>query len=400
MSDSFQNPFAIPAAKRRNPLVSSLKGLGFIAVLLVVVVFLQSQTRQWLLHQWVKGFADLPVGEQIERLLQINQLGDLATETLALRIAAENDSVAEAAVDLIRDRQTAWSTRQDDDLAAAHMRMLVGLDKIVDQLPPTRISRVTQLVNQTLIECVDQRGSAMTQTYHAANKLLTRVADRTGMEEGGSQQVMAGPSLVPLPIRVQAIDQTSEVPVVPLAMPEPIAASPAASQEIVPRIVARNTASLNVSQRPEQLLVPTTSENAIADSSDRRIVKTPLQTFSTRSVIGLLANNQAATRDQAVEELVRRGLSNEEIRIANQLAAPQLEVRLGLLDSIVRRSDLDPRPWLLWLAEDADRGVRIRAVTALEAMNDSAVTATLRKRLSVEDDPTVIALLRQLTERR
>jgi len=408
MSDSFQNPFAIPVAKRRNPLVSSLKGLVFVAVLLIFVVVLQSQTRQWLLHRWVSGFADLPVGEQIERLLQINQLGDLATETLARRIAADNDSVAETAVDLIRERQAAWSTRQDDDLAAAHMRMLNGLEEIVDQLPPSRSGWVTQLVNQTLIECVDQRGTAMTETYRAANGLLTRVADRTGIEDS-TESGFATPSLVPLPVRMQTADETTAAPVAsrlvtPVVENKPEAISQTSRETDNVKIIARSTAPVTAPLRPEQAvnLAATDNDSAASDAAAdaRWNDKAPLQTFNTRSVIGLLASNQAATRDQAVEELVRRGLSNEEIRIANQLAAPQLEVRLGLLDSIVRRSDIDPRPWLLWLAEDTHRDVRLQAITALEAMNDAAVTATLRKRLSVEDDPAVIALLRQLTERR
>src|SRR5690606_30428922 len=91
----------------------------------------------------------------------------------------------------------------------------------------------------------------------------------------------------------------------------------------------------------------------------------PLRTLSTKGVIALLASKQAVTADQAVQELSRRGLGKEEIRIASQLAAPQIEVRLGLLESIVRRTDIDPRPWLLWLAEDSDRDVRLQAVTAL-----------------------------------
>lgn len=403
MSDSFQNPFAIPVAKRRNPLVSSLKGLVFIAFLLVFVVVLQSQTRQWLLHRWVSGFADLPVGEQIERLLQIHQLGDLATETLARRIAAENDSVAETAVDLIRQRQTAWSTRQDDELAAAHLRLLHALEEIVDQLPAHRSGWVTQLINQTLIECVDQRGTAMTKTYRAANDLLTRVADRTGIDEA-AESSLASPSLVPLPVRMQTADETFVPPIARNIETEPLAILATSPETDNVTIVARSTAPVTAPLRPEQLVhrVATDSGSASGDAAAdaRWNDKTALATFSTRSVIGLLASNQAATRDQAVEELVRRGLSNEEIRIANQLAAPQLEVRLGLLDSIVRRSDIDPRPWLLWLAEDTHRDVRLRAITALEAMNDSAVTATLRKRLTVEEDPTVIALLRQLIERR
>lgn len=426
MADSFDNPFAIPANKGRNRLLTSLKGFAFIVVLFAIVVVLQSQTRQWLLWQWANGFAELPVGEQIERLLRINQLGDIATETLARRIAADNDSVAETAVDLIRERQKDWATRQDDELAAAHMQMLAGIEAIVDQLPANRVSWVTQLVNKTLIECVDQRGETMAKAYRAANDLLDRVADRTGIDNIARGEQFA-PSLVPLPVRMQTIEETMEaVPVernlaaIPienatevgatdsLATLESATAIAGGATLDEPQIVARSTSPVSRQSSPQPTIQPAINSNrvpnqAMADPypvSIRGAEKMPLQTFSTRSVIGLLASNQASTRDQAVEELVRRGLSNEEIRIANQLAAPQLDVRLGLLDSIVRRSDIDPRPWLLWLAEDTSREVRVRAVTALQAMNDTAVSATLRKRLAVEEDPSVIALLKQLTERR
>lgn len=126
---------------------------------------------------------------------------------------------------------------------------------------------------------------------------------------------------------------------------------------------------------------------------------TPLATLDTRSVIRLLGSKQAAERDAAVEELVRRGVSNEEIRVANQLAAPHVEVRLGLVDAIVHRSDLDPRPWLLWLADDSSREVRLRAIGALSAMNDAVVVSELRKRMAKELDEEVLGVLRQVVER-
>ncbi len=121
-----------------------------------------------------------------------------------------------------------------------------------------------------------------------------------------------------------------------------------------------------------------------------------LESYSTKSVVDLLGSSQAATRDEATSELVRRGMSNEEIRLANQLASPMIEVRLGLIESIVHRSDIDPRPWLLWLAEDASREVRLRAISALGTMNDGAVTKALRERLSREHDATVSAKLNRI----
>lgn len=126
----------------------------------------------------------------------------------------------------------------------------------------------------------------------------------------------------------------------------------------------------------------------------------PLRTLSTRRVISELASKQTAAADQAVEELMRRGLGKEELRIASQLAAPQVEVRLGLLQSLLRRTDIDARPWLLWLAEDSEQDVRLQAVTALASMDDAAVKQALRKRLGVEADPIVAAQLRNVVDRR
>jgi len=424
MPDSFENPFAIRAVQRRSPLVTSLKGLAFVALLFVGVVVVQYQTRQWLLYRWASGLSELPVGEQIERLLQINQLGDLATETIVRRIGAEDDRVATAAVDLMKERQSIWATRDDDALASAHRQMLVALETIVDELPENRVGWVTQLLNQTVIECVDQRGDAMKETYQAANDLLARVADRTGVSPDELVTASGSPSLVPLPVRIQTAGDSRGPSLAQTGDPgwdnevSDALLVETAAEVTIPTIVG--DARVVATVRPEQsvhrvnadpvgtgrvgddgsITVARVTEELPNSESVRFLTSTPLQTFDTKSVIGLLASKQATTRDQAVEELVRRGLSNEEIRIANQLAAPQLEVRLGLLDSIVRRSDIDPRPWLLWLAEDPSREVRLRAIGALESMNDAAVTQSLRKRMAVETDPTVMALLQQLVQRR
>lgn len=401
MAEVFDNPFAIRPGGRHRSLAASLKGLLIVTGLFAAVVVVQSQTRQWLLHRWVSGFSELPVGEQIERLLQIDSLGDVATETLVRRMAAADERVAATAYELVREHQSDWSTRDDDALARAHSRMLAGLAAIIDDLPPPRVAWATELLNQTILECVDQRGSSMKQTYAAASTLAIRLAGSspataTADIAKADAATVLPPSLVPLPVRLQSLDED-----------DPSAAAAVISTPITgPTLVARGGAEpmMVAVAGPEQAVHRVSTDEAPARFAEpepiRMLTSNSLQTFDTKSVIGLLANKQAATRDQAVDELVRRGLSNEEIRVANQLAAPEVEVRLGLLESIIRRTDIDPRPWLLWLAEDSSREVRLRAISSLAAMNDAAVIQTLRNRLAVEADPAVIAQIRQVIERR
>ncbi len=459
MFEASDNPFAIRPQGRYRPLVVSLKGLLVVAALLIVVLVAQSQTRQWLLGRWVAGMSELPAEQQIERLKQIHALGDLATETLSRQIAAADPTVAATAYELVRERQSAWSLRDDEALSLAHRRMLTGLEVIVDELPPDRLSWVTELINQTIIECVDQRGASMNQTYAAANALASRLGpngsavSKSSLADADSDS-LPPPSLVPLPVRMQSLsDETAarpspthrksqsiaedqQLPVL-VARPgaEPVAVSapeisalgtqhlttsapatartqpaarPAATrtQRWQGAAEAATTGTLAAAgtqqavhrvatEEPQQPSAGTPQAAPLDVASER-----PMRTLSTKGVIALLASKQAVTADQAVQELTRRGLGKEEIRIASQLAAPQTEVRLGLLESIVRRTDIDPRPWLLWLAEDSDRDVRLQAVAALASMDDAAVKQTLRKRLDVEADPAVAAQIRNLVGRR
>lgn len=425
MAELSDNPFAI--RPRPRAWVTSLKGLLVVAGLLVVVLALQGQTRQWLLQRWVVGLSALPADQQIERLRQLDALGDLATATLARQVAADELAVAQTAAELLRTRQSEWATRDDDSLARAHGQMLEGFSEVAADLPPERARLVTPLLHQTILECVEQRGEAMRQTYATANALAARLAgdsapaaistaaiSRSGIrapEINAHEQrtVLPAPSLVPLPVRLQTIATASSAevasaaapPAAPLVAPAP-PATPATRPEVARpiaqpvRVVAGPTPVAGPSQSAEPPRVVAAAQVAV----HKQAVHQSPQPLSTRQVIQLLASKLTATHDQAVAELRRRGLSDEEIRIANQLAAPQPEVRLGLLESVATRTDIDPRPWLLWLAEDADRQVRLRAVTALAAMDDAAVQATLRKRLDAETDAEVLAQLRQVVQRR
>jgi len=371
-----------------------------VAALFTFLVIAQTQSRQWLLERWVIGLADLPVAQQVERLLQINALGDIATETVARRLAAKEDTVAATAFELLREHQNNWTTRDDAAIGRAHANLIQGITAVAPELHGQRARWAKELLNQSLIECVERRVREMDNAYDAANRALAVFAETDSSDQSIAsipvQQTVAPgmdagettlrPRLVPLPLRIQVLEETST---------EQVTATASLRRETAIDQLATVQAAPRLTQVAMPIGTMRSTNNEIRDQLQpvRHLTETSLDAFGTKSIIDLLGSNQAETRDQAVDELVRRGMSNEEIRIANQLASRVVEVRLGLLESIANRTDVDPRPWLLWLAEDPSREVRMRAISALATMNDAAVKQALQKRLAHEHDPAVLARL-------
>jgi len=401
MSDTVPNPFAVPVRRRRSHtmmasrILVATKGLAMVAALFGFLAVAQTQSRRWLLERWASGLSELPATEQVQRLLQIDALGDIGTETVARRLAAEDDSVAATAYELLLAHQNQWAMRDDAAVGRAHLNMIRGINEVASSLSGQRVRWATELLNQSLVECVERSVRDMDDAYSAANLTLAKLPGRSLVDDRSNLAAdeslsFTRPTLVPLPVRTPLAE---EIATLPLQKLEPIVEIPlavSAKPTVAPvQTVARITTL--VEAKPEIINDHETLRDSL--QSPRHLTQTSYQAFDTKSVIGLLSSRQAETRDQAVEELVRRGMNNEEIRVANQLASPMVEVRLGLLDSIVHRTDLDPRPWMLWLAEDPSPEVRMRAISGLATMKDAAVKQALRKRLPHEHDPAVITHL-------
>ena len=400
MSQTIPNPFAI-APSRRKPrrevavrLLGAGKGLAMVAILFAVLIVAQTQTRRWLLDRWVSGLSDLPPAAQIERLLQIDALGDIATHTIASRLASTDDTIAATAYELLRDHQNEWAMREAGDLGRAHKNMVAGLSEVANQLSGQRARWAKSLLDQTIVECVDRRDRETDDAYRTANEVIAILAATNGSVPSSDSlpsqmdNLMAIsasdiPTLVPLTSRVQMVERPATEQVVQtndvVVVEDLVAIQP--GPRIMP-VVNNQSVSPSMMTEPSRQISPL-----------RPMTLSSLEAFDTKSVIGLLGSQQTDARDQAVDELVKRGLTNEEIRVANQLASPIVDVRLGLLESISHRSDIDPRPWLLWLAEDSNREVRMRSISLLATMNDAAVNQKLRLRLPHEHDPAVIAHL-------
>ena len=127
-----------------------------------------------------------------------------------------------------------------------------------------------------------------------------------------------------------------------------------------------------------------------------QLVDSPLQTLDDRSVMHWLGSGQPSLRDQATEELRRRGYGDEALSLASQIAAENPRTRLAAVEALTRSRRLDPRPWLLMMLDDPNRDVKLRVISALATLGDPAVDQRLRTRLAEEQDPAVVAGIRRV----
>ena len=422
MSQLIENPFAVSARRRPAKMLAAVKGLAIVTGLFVTLIVAQAQSRRWLLERWATGFSELPVAEQVQRLLQIDALGDIATETVARRLAADEEAVASTAYELLREHLSEWATRDDAAIGRAHKNMIMGLEAIAPELTGDRARWAVDLLNQSIVECAERNIREIDEAFVAANRTLAILSPPTTIQTSPGEQLASAtanpllpdsiyrsierPRLIPLPADQplpvdQAMQGSPNAVVQAVAQPdsgsEPKdAPEPIAAVVPVPRITTVEAPSQASTESAVVSVAKTNAEAQALIQPLRHLAGSAYETFDTKSVIMLLGSKQADVRDQAVNELVKRGLTNEEIRVANQLASPLTEVRLGLLESILNRTDLDPRPWLLWLAEDPQREVRMRAVTTLATMNDPSIRQSLQQRLAQEHDPTVIAHIKRV----
>ena len=130
------------------------------------------------------------------------------------------------------------------------------------------------------------------------------------------------------------------------------------------------------------------------------LTQSPLETYATESVIYWLGSDEALLRDKAKNELIRRGFSQRQLQIATHIASADIGSRLELVDSISRSDIDDPRPWLTLLLNDDNREVRLRTISVIATMNDSAMNQKLRSRLADERDPIVTSKIRSALQLR
>ncbi len=127
--------------------------------------------------------------------------------------------------------------------------------------------------------------------------------------------------------------------------------------------------------------------------------KSPMRGFETLTIeqlIPLLASSQPKVVGRASEELIRQGLKPHHLDLAIRLASGNSQERVELLDAFVRDSDLNPIPWLVWMAETADRTVKLKAISLLGSIHDPQAIEKLRHLGERETDTVVTDQIHQI----
>lgn len=132
---------------------------------------------------------------------------------------------------------------------------------------------------------------------------------------------------------------------------------------------------------------------AVRSSSLRNSKQRPR---TDRELVTLLGSSDSQLRMEAAAQLLERGLSDANLELAANLATGSEALRLSLVDRIAQSSDMDPKFWLLWMAEEAEPAVRLRSISLLSSMVDVDVDRALRMMLNRESDEAVRRTITQV----
>lgn len=114
-----------------------------------------------------------------------------------------------------------------------------------------------------------------------------------------------------------------------------------------------------------------------------------------QELVSLLASHDPSIAQNAAYALKVKGLSDDRIILASRLATSSTAERLSLIQNVANDGNLDPRPWLLWMAREGETEVRTMAVSLLANMIDQDVARELRMLLNRERDSSVQQVIRQ-----
>jgi hypothetical protein len=100
------------------------------------------------------------------------------------------------------------------------------------------------------------------------------------------------------------------------------------------------------------------------------------------------------------EELATRGFRTIPKRLVEQFFSENLADRLRLVDSVLTEPGVDPRPWLMLLAEDENAEVRLMAVTVMATSDDKTLVEKAWQTAIRDRDSRIADLAARLRQRR
>ena len=402
-------------------------------------------SKQWLQWEWKQQLVE-STGKQAEDILPIllalNELNPGDNLTLIRQLADSDPNKRKFSFQILEKRIQQWGPKsrptpdqwlamveafQADDAQLPESIMLRGLlaqqlrplvpndlpdaakvlasfDAMVDLITPRNLSTIaaTSLASPAKDLPIENAPVSAVPIVTAAPSSTSkmRISD-SGMSELSSNDppslsrrptsfklsdTSANPSTNIEPNRQTLSDQASPIPSSPLPnMNVSIPQTAAKAATTTPALAA--TVELVEAPKSDNFSYRSRESNAISGIEKRTL----------EQLLPLLTSAQNRIVQQAFNELVRRGMTPAQLDIAVSLAQGDIEQRLQSMETLAKDSNFpSPITWLVWMAENADRDVRGRAVALLGSMTDSDARRKLRILLPKEPDSSIAEQINQV----
>lgn len=266
---------------------------------------------------------------------------------------------------LLREADS-WRIRPQPEAAERILQIAKSLTRVADQLPAARRPGVRRLVERFATWPIADAVAARELTA-ACDAIVARMPPATDEELLLAEQETAAERRVaralettlplPEPELPPIIDRDPRELLPPAELPPEEERPPPPTKGVPKRFFAPRAKVLphDDTNPPPPLEPPTKNLNDwVRDLADLEVMR-------------LLHHGDYGVRHTAEKELDRRGYSAVHLPLAKQLVHPDPRERRKLAEQLPRMTNVDPRPWLLQLAEDEDQNVRRTAAGILQA---------------------------------
>lgn len=405
-----ENPFAVATPRRSIPW-GMIRSLFFLGCCGGGVFGLHYASRQWLLHRLSENLAAHPSHVQIDRLRMLAELDDDGIPVIVEAMVQGDDDLSRAAHRTLLEMQGRWHATTGQQGWASLQRMLESIARNAARSPMQRRRLLCDLLNNALRETAGSQSAQAAACYQQATELLAVLGapsqldtspvprilrpqmDRGTTAEGGEIVIASEETLpqrlVPLPARVAALRPEREEFVPSAGELERLfgTTGPPSGE---PRADVSASGPAGIGDEVWKM-----SEGEGGREEPGYEGESPLAVYDTRSVMEMIGSVQPGLREHAIAELKRRGFTELDLELSQRLISTDASVRMALIEDLVSQGTVDPRRWLLWLAADAERDIRLAAISRLGTMDDPQIKVALRERLREERDPAVANRLRR-----
>jgi hypothetical protein len=272
---------------------------------------------------------------------------------------------------LLRESDT-WRIRPRTEAAERIVQIAKTLAQIAEQLPAARRPGVRRLVERFAVWPIDDAIAARELTA-ACDAIIAHLppesADELQLalnEEAAERRVAR--AIEPTPPELEAplptiIDRNPSELQPPENLPPPEPEGPPLPPK---RAVPKRFFAPRATELPP-LATNSPNNPGLPLEPPQKNLHDWVHDLADLEVMRLLHHGDYGVRYTAEKELDRRGYATEHLPLAKQLVHPDPSERRKLAEQLPRLTNVDPRPWLLQLAEDEDPSVRRTAAGILQA---------------------------------